>query len=124
LLAERVWLSAIPADQVVTQVAVELQLEALRKDWSGPSPTTAVKNRKKRSTGSGTVDEKPIAAEGVKVDLVIPAGLRVTGVDFRTAEEPTPAPLQAVVQDGRVRFAMPRFLVYAIARVKTAPVGK
>ena len=78
----------------------------------------------KRSAGRGTVDEKPIAAEGVKADLLVPAGSRVVRVEVLTPEEPAPVVLPTEVKEGRVRFTMPKFLVYAIARVRTEPAGK
>ena len=43
---------------------------------------------KKRSGGSGIKDEKPIAAEGVKVDLALPKGAEVKGVVAASPESP------------------------------------
>ena len=74
----------------------------------------------KRSAGGGIKDEKPIAAEGVKADVVLPAGGRVRRVLFLTPEEPKAVELKAEVKDGRVRFAVPRFLVYGVVRVELA----
>jgi hypothetical protein len=70
------------------------------------------------------VDENPIAAEGVKAELLVPAGHRIVRVEALTPEGPAPVVLPTEVKDGRVRFTMPRFLVYAIARVRTEPARK
>lgn len=80
--------------------------------------------KEKRSAGRGLVDENPIAAEGVKADLLVPAGYRVVRVEVVTPEDPAPVILQAEVKEGRVRFTVPRFLVYAVARVLTEAAGK
>jgi len=78
----------------------------------------------KQNGGRGIIDENPIAAEGVKVDFVVPAGQRVVKVESLTPEEPVPLALKAETREGRVRFTMPRFLVYAIARVHTEAARK
>jgi hypothetical protein len=73
--------------------------------------------KEKRSPGGGIKDEKPRAVEGVKADVLLPAGARVTAVRVVTPEgEPTAVPFE--VRDGRLRFTVPRFLVYAVARVE------
>ncbi|QDU20077.1 hypothetical protein [Urbifossiella limnaea] len=75
--------------------------------------------KEKRSPGGGIKDEKPRAVDGVKADVVLPAGARVTAVRVVTPEgEPVAVPFEA--RDGRLRFAVPRFLVYAVARVELA----
>jgi hypothetical protein len=76
----------------------------------------------KANAGRGYVDDNPIAAEGVKVDFQVPAGRRVVRVEALTPEEPMPLALKTEIQAGRLRFTMPRFLVYGIARVRTEPV--
>jgi hypothetical protein len=79
---------------------------------------------KKRSPGTGIKDEKPIAAEGVAADVVLPRGATVAGVRVVTPEEPDGVEVKFEVNDGRVRFAVPKFLVYAVARVMFAqPAG-
>ena len=73
--------------------------------------------KEKRSPGGGIKDEKPRAVEGVKADVVVPAGARVTAVRVVTPEgEPATVPFE--VREGRLRFTVPRFLVYAVARVE------
>jgi hypothetical protein len=71
-----------------------------------------------RSPGSGIKDEKPIVAEGVRADFVVPAGMKVTGVRIATPEEPDGTEAKFTAKDGRVKFEVPKFLVYAIARVE------
>jgi hypothetical protein len=73
---------------------------------------------KKRSAGTGIKDEKPIAVEGVGVDLVLPAGAKVTTVRVSSPELPEAVEVKHAVTGGRVRFTVPKFLVYSIARVE------
>ena len=70
-----------------------------------------------RSPGGGIKDEKPIAAEGVKADFVLPKDAKVKKVIVATPEEPDGVEVKFEVKDGRVKFDVPKFLVYAIARV-------
>jgi hypothetical protein len=70
-----------------------------------------------KSPGGGIKDEKPIAAEGVKVDFVLPKDAKVKKVLVATPEEPDGGEVKFEVKDGRVKFDVPKFLVYAIARV-------
>ena len=72
---------------------------------------------KPKSPGGGIKDEKPVAAEGVKVDFVLPKGAKVKKVLVATPEEPDGAEVKFEAKDGRVKFDGPKFLVYAIARV-------
>ena len=72
---------------------------------------------KARSPGGGIKDEKPVAVEGVKADFVLPKGAKVKKVIVATPEEPDGVEVKFEVKDGRVKFEVPKFLVYAIARV-------
>src|SRR6185503_17365241 len=74
--------------------------------------------KEKRSAGQGTVDENPLPAEVVQAEFLVPAGSRVVRVEALTPEEPTLVVLPTERKEGRVRFTMPRFLVYAMARVR------
>ncbi len=76
--------------------------------------------RAKRSPGAGIKDEKPLAVEGVSVDLVLPAGAKVIRVLASSPEEPNPVEVKYTLDSGRARFTLPRFLVYSIARVQLA----
>jgi hypothetical protein len=75
----------------------------------------------KRSPGRGIQDEKPLPAEGVTVDLVLPQGLKAPRVVFATPEADD-VELAATTVGDRVRFTLPQFLVYGIARVQ--PTGR
>ncbi len=70
-----------------------------------------------KSPGGGIKDEKPIAAEGVKADFVLPKDAKVKKVLFATPEGEEQE-LKFEAKDGRVKFDVPKFLVYAIARVQ------
>jgi hypothetical protein len=74
--------------------------------------------KEKRNRGAGIKDEKPIAVEGVAVDFVVPAGVQVARVLVSTPESPEAIEVKHAVESGRLRFMMPKFLVYAIARVE------
>lgn len=71
-----------------------------------------------KSAGGGIKDEKPVAVDGVKADFVLPKGAKVKKVIAATPEDPDGAELKHETKDGRVRFEVPKFLVYAIVRVQ------
>ena len=70
-----------------------------------------------KSAGRGIVDENPIAVEGVKVDLALPKGFQPGKVEVMSPEEPRPTGLKVEHAAGRLRFTIPRFLVYAVVRI-------
>lgn len=72
----------------------------------------------KRSTGQGIQDEKPIAVDEVRVDLQLPRGVTVTSAEFLTPEERQPIRISIEVAGDRVRFIVPKFLVYGIVRLR------
>ena len=72
---------------------------------------------KKRDPGGGIKDEKPIAAEGVAADFLLPSGTVVSGVRVVTPEEPDGTDVKFTARAGRLTFAVPKFLAYAVARV-------
>ena len=72
----------------------------------------------KRSPGGGIKDEKPIAEEGVAVDFVLPKGAKVTRVLVLMPESAEAVEVKHTIKEGRLQFAVPKFLVYAIARVQ------
>jgi hypothetical protein len=72
----------------------------------------------KRSGGAGIKDERPIAAESIGIDLRVPVGKQVTHVEVLTPEQPESSPLAFDVSNGRLRFAVPRFLVYGVIRIR------
>ena len=71
----------------------------------------------KRSPGGGIKDEKPIAVESIGVDFALPRSAKVASVNVVTPEEPDGDEVKFVVEDGRVQFTVPKFLVYAVARI-------
>jgi hypothetical protein len=73
-----------------------------------------------KSAGSGIVDEKPIAARGVAADLLLPPATRAVKVLAISPEWPEPVECKIVNGGGRVKFEMPEFLVYGVARVMLA----
>jgi hypothetical protein len=75
---------------------------------------------KKRSAGRGIVDENPIAAPEIAADLVVPAGFRAIAVEVMTPESPEPVRLASRTAGGRVKFTLPSFLVYSVARIQLA----
>jgi hypothetical protein len=72
----------------------------------------------KRSAGAGIKDEKPIAVEGVAVDFVLPAGVKVTGVQALTPESQEAVEVKYTVEKGRIRFRVGKFLVYSVVRMR------
>jgi hypothetical protein len=70
------------------------------------------------SAGSGIVDEKPLAVSGVTADVVLPAGFRAGSVDFVTPEQSAAIRLEAAQSGGRLKFSLPEFLVYGVARIQ------
>jgi len=75
---------------------------------------------KPRDPGSGIKDEKPIAADAVEVDFVLPVGVKPATVRVASPESPDAVEVKFTTADGRVRFTVPKFLVYSIARIETA----
>ncbi|MBM3979242.1 MAG: hypothetical protein FJ304_02960 [Planctomycetes bacterium] len=69
-----------------------------------------------KSPGAGIKDEKPVAADGVKADFVLPKGAKVKKVIFATPEGEEQE-LKFEAKDGRVKFDVPKFLVYGIVRI-------
>lgn len=71
--------------------------------------------------GKGGVDEKPIAAPGVKVDFALPPNFEPESVEFITPESPDPRAVEFQREGDRLRFTTPEFLVYGVARMIEAP---
>ncbi len=76
-----------------------------------------------RSPGNGIVDERPIAAPSMTVDLLLPANQHVSEVLFLTPEEPEPRAIPFATNGGRLHCNVPEFLVYAVLRVKLGAAG-
>jgi hypothetical protein len=71
--------------------------------------------------GAGLQDEKPVAVSGVVADVVLPPGATLRSVRFLTPEQPEERALEAKAAEGRVRFLLPEFLVYGVARLELQP---
>lgn len=76
--------------------------------------------KQKRSAGRGIQDEKPIAVEEVGVDFVLPKGAKAARVTVLIPEANDAIVVKHLVQNGRIQFPVPRFLVYAVARIELA----
>ncbi len=72
----------------------------------------------KPQPGRGIVDEQPIAASGINVDLRLPSGARVRAVHFITPEATKPRSIESRQINGRLQFHVPEFLVYGIAQIQ------
>jgi hypothetical protein len=72
----------------------------------------------KRSPGGGITDERPRPIAAIQTDVLLSAGARATSVQAMSPESPAPRELPFESAGTRVRFTMPEFLVYGIARVK------
>lgn len=71
-----------------------------------------------RTAPRGTAGEMPIAVGGIEVDLALPPGKRASGVEFLMPEDAEPRRLKAETVAGRLKFTVPEFLVYGVARIR------
>ena len=67
--------------------------------------------------GAGIKDERPLAVSAIVADVVLPTGATQVSVRFLSPEQEGEQTLKATVKDGRVRFTLPDFLVYGVARI-------
>ena len=67
--------------------------------------------------GGSITDEKPIAVTRVGVDFVVPSGSRAVRVETLSPETPEPQAVPIKVNGDRIRFTVPGFLVYGMARI-------
>ena len=72
----------------------------------------------KRSAGGGIQDEKPIAVNGVRVDLRLPTETAFTSVEFQSPEQPEPTKIPFEIVNGRIQCVVPEFLVYGVVRIR------
>ena len=81
-----------------------------------------VGENEKRQLGHGVADENPIPVGGVKVNFVVPDGMRVTGVEVLEPEQAAVQKLRFTrdKEQNRIAFDLPVFRVYSVARVLTA----
>lgn len=71
----------------------------------------------KPGLGRGTEDEKPISVSGIRADFVLPPNFNLDRVEFISPEIDEPQALNFEIKNGRVRFEVPEFLVWGIARL-------
>jgi hypothetical protein len=71
------------------------------------------------SPGHGIAEEKPIVVKGFAADILVKE--EVAAVEFITPEQPDPKPLPFKLEAGHMKFEVPEFLVYGVARVKFKP---
>jgi hypothetical protein len=72
----------------------------------------------KKNRGNGIQDEKPIASPACQVDLKVGPNQRAARVEFLTPEAEQPSELEFKQVDTRLRFRVPEFLVYGVARIQ------
>jgi len=77
----------------------------------------------KKSRGSGIKDEKPIAAPTSQADLKLDPKFRAGSVEFLTPESDQPRALEFEQAGSRLRFRVPEFLVYGVARIQLLPAN-
>ena len=71
----------------------------------------------KKNRGRGIADEKPIATSAFESDLRLPRGFAVSRIEFLTPESEQTISVDFRQSRERVRFQVPPFLVYGVARV-------
>jgi len=74
---------------------------------------------KPKSPGKGIEDEKPSATPVIACDLKLPPGFPQPRVTVFTPESSAPTAIAAQFANGRLRFEVPSFLVYAVVEVRT-----
>ena len=72
---------------------------------------------KPKSPGRGIEDEKPIATKDIMCDILLPASFGHPRVSVFTPESPSPIPLEARHENGRLHFTVPSVLVYSVVEV-------
>ena len=72
----------------------------------------------KPNHGRGPADERPKAVPQTKVSFVLPAGIKVSEVEVISPEYEKSLHPDFRIADGRISFSLPKFLVYAVARLK------
>lgn len=86
---------------------------SLKKDADPKNPEYEYKP----STGSGTIDEKPIAAPTSKIQLLVPAGVKLGDATAHSPEWDAPKKLTTTVNRDVVTIEVPEFLVYCVVRL-------
>lgn len=71
-----------------------------------------------KSAGSGIVDEKPRPVQGVRASLALPNGGQPAHVWGMTPESPDPVAIEWRMENSRLVFDVPEFLVYQAVRIE------
>jgi hypothetical protein len=80
--------------------------------------------KERRSPGSGIADERPRPVSGIRADLRLPPGTRAASIQILSPEYPQVLGSSFWSDAGRIRFTMPEFLVYGVARIQLAPADR
>ncbi len=77
-----------------------------------------IEPEKPKSPGRGIEDEKPITTKTIACDVLLPAEFKNPRVTVFTPESPTPVEIASKFENGRLKFEVPGFLVYAVAEIQ------
>ena len=80
------------------------------------------RNNGRPNPGHGAADENPIPVDGITVDFAIPEGEKVLGVEVLEPEQQNPQKIRFKREGNRLKFSMPVFRVYSVARIKVEPL--
>lgn len=69
----------------------------------------------------GIENERPVAVSGIKAELLLPSDSRVSAVSFVGPESAESQQIESRMENGRLYFELPEFLVYGVARVELEP---
>jgi hypothetical protein len=72
----------------------------------------------KPSAGAGAQDEKPIPVPNARAEIRLLPGRKPIAVQVISPEQLEPEPASFEFADGRVRFIIPKILVYSVARIR------
>ena len=72
----------------------------------------------KPNHGRGPADERPKPVSEVSVSFALPQNYEVSEVEILSPEYDRPAHPKFKMAEGRISFTLPKFLVYAVARLK------
>ncbi|MBX9789150.1 MAG: hypothetical protein K2Y37_09565 [Pirellulales bacterium] len=66
----------------------------------------------------GIENERPVAVSGIKAELLLPSNARVRAVRFVSPESAESQQIESRMENGRLYFELPEFLVYGVARIE------
>jgi hypothetical protein len=77
-----------------------------------------IEPEKPKSPGRGIADEKPIATDAFACDVALPAEFKNARVFVLTPESSAAVPIASKLENGRLKFTIPSFLIYALAEIQ------